>query len=70
MYIADTNNQRIREVSATTHVITTLAGNGSTGFNGDGIAATSASLYYPNGVAVDGQGNVYISDLYNQRIRR
>ncbi len=69
VYIADTDNQRIREVNATTHVITTVAGNGNAGFNGDGIAATSASLYYPFGVAVDGQGNVYIADQLNQRIR-
>ncbi len=69
VYIADTSNQRIREVNATTHMITTVAGNGNTGFNGDGIAATSASLNYPNAVAVDGQGNVYIADTNNQRIR-
>ncbi len=69
MYIVDQYNQRIREVNATTHVIATVAGNGNNGFNGDGIAATSASLYYPAGVAVDALGNVYIADRYNQRIR-
>jgi hypothetical protein len=56
MYIADTDNHRIRVVSATTGVISTIAGNGSYGYNGDDIAATSASLYYPLGVALDSSG--------------
>ncbi|MFL6448492.1 MAG: NHL repeat-containing protein [Bryobacteraceae bacterium] len=70
LYIADTWNSRIRKVSASTGVITTLAGNGSYGFSGDGGPATSASLYYPSGVAVDGSGNLYIADTSNSRIRK
>ena len=56
MYIADTDNHRIRFVSATTGIISTIAGDGNDGYNGDGIAATSASLYYPVGVALDSSG--------------
>lgn|GEM_PF-5976585 len=53
-----------------TGIITTIAGNGSFGSSGDGGDATSASLAYPNGVAVDGSGNLYISDYGNNRIRK
>jgi uncharacterized protein (TIGR03437 family) len=70
LYIADQNNQRIRKVSAATGVIATVAGNGTAGFSGDGSAATSAELNWPEGVAVDGLGNLYIADTYNQRIRK
>lgn len=68
LYIADRNNLRIREVSG--GVISTIAGSGSPGFGGDGGAASSALLNYPQGVAVDGGGTVYIADTYNQRIRK
>jgi uncharacterized protein (TIGR03437 family) len=68
VYIADTYNSRIRKVSGGT--ITTVAGNGISGFSGDGESATSASLYYPQGVAVDSSGNLYIADTYNNRIRK
>ncbi|MGA2755506.1 MAG: Ig-like domain repeat protein [Terracidiphilus sp.] len=75
LYIADTNNHRIREVSSATGVIATIAGNGFTngngtgGYNGDGIAATSAKLNFPYAVAFDASGNMYIPDSANQRIR-
>jgi uncharacterized protein YjdB len=51
-------------------VITTIAGNGSTGYGGDGVSATSTSLYLPFRVAVDGPGNVYIADFLNSRVRK
>ena len=70
VYVADQANQRIREVSASTGVISTIAGNGTSGFAGDGGAATSAELSDPSGVAIDGSGNVYIADLHNYRIRK
>jgi streptogramin lyase len=70
LYIADTGNFRIRKVSADTGVITTVAGNGNAGYSGDGGPATSASLSFPFGVAVDGSGNLYIADSYNNRIRK
>ncbi|WP_460945226.1 NHL repeat-containing protein [Spirosoma daeguense] len=69
LYIADANNHRIRKVS-TTGVITTVAGAGSVGYNGDGILATSAQLNYPSSVAVDGAGTLYIADRFNHRVRK
>jgi sugar lactone lactonase YvrE len=70
LYIADVDNNRIREVSAGTGVITTVAGNGTQGYNGDGEAATSAELNNPIGVTVDAAGNLYIVDLSNYRVRK
>jgi hypothetical protein len=69
MYIADYSNQRVRKVS-TSGIITTIAGNGTASFSGDGAAATNAELNYPYGVAVDKAGNVFISDRFNNRIRK
>jgi len=60
LYIADTNNHRVRKVS--NGVITTVAGTGTVGFGGDNGLATSAQLGYPQGVAVDSAGNLYIAD--------
>jgi sugar lactone lactonase YvrE len=57
-------------VSAKAQTISTYAGNGLTGFSGDGGQATLAKLKNPTGVAVDAQGNLYISDSYNLRIRK
>ena len=68
IYIADYYNNRIRKVD-TSGAITTVAGNGTKGFSGDGGSATSTELNYPTGVAVDSSGNIYIADSYNNRIR-
>src|SRR5438105_5422300 len=62
LFIADTYNQRIRKVNTSTGAITTVAGNGTQGFSGDGGPATSASLLFPVAVAVDGAGNLFIAD--------
>ncbi|MBV9300557.1 MAG: choice-of-anchor D domain-containing protein [Acidobacteriaceae bacterium] len=70
VYIADYTNQRIRKVTASTGIISTIAGNGTAGYSGDGGPATSAELNYPTSVAVDGSGNVYIADQTNYRIRK
>ena len=67
LYIADSHNHRIREVSGGT--IKTVAGNGTAGFTGDGGVATAAELDLPSAVAVDASGNLYIADTNNQRIR-
>jgi uncharacterized protein (TIGR03437 family) len=68
VYIADQFNNRIRKVSNGT--ITTVAGNGTAGYTGDGSAATSAELSDPEGVAVDSSGNLYISDTGNSVVRK
>jgi sugar lactone lactonase YvrE len=71
LYIVDAGNQRIRKVNAAA-MITTVAGNGKTGFSGDGGLATNASLNLnaPEGVAVDSAGNLFIADALNDRIRK
>ena len=68
LYISDTNDQRVRKVTG--GIITTIAGNGTAGFSGDGATATSAQLNAPSGLAVDGSGNVYIADRNNNRVRK
>jgi len=69
VYVADTGNHRVRKI-LTSGVVTTIAGNGAAGFSGDGGSALSASLNTPQGVAVDVQGNVYIADSKNNRLRK
>jgi uncharacterized protein (TIGR03437 family) len=69
LYIADCFNGRIRKVS-TGGVITTVAGNGTSGYSGDGGPATNAALYGPESVAVDSAGNLYIADAQNYRVRK
>ncbi len=68
-YIADMSNNRIRKVDAG-GMISTLAGTGSTGFNGDGLAATSTNLNAPASVVLDPAGNLYIADSGNNRVRQ
>ena len=70
LYIADAENHRIRKVDADSGIITTFAGTGEEGFGGDGGPATEAKLDWPAGVAVDSEGNVYIADQVNERIRK
>jgi len=69
LYIADWRNNRVRKVAAD-GTITTLAGNGTPDFFGDGGPATSASLNGPDGVAVSPTGDVYIADRFNYRVRK
>lgn len=68
LYIADRENHRVRKVSRK-GIITTVAGNGTAGFSGDGGRATQASLNLPSGLVVDTKGNLYISDRSNNRVR-
>ncbi|MFY9683496.1 MAG: hypothetical protein WCC05_04260 [Candidatus Sulfotelmatobacter sp.] len=82
LYIADQYNHRVRRVACGTGIssctaptgetkgdIYTLAGTGTAGYNGDGITASTAELYYPTTVSVDNEGNLFIADSYNLRIR-
>src|SRR5579862_5175699 len=69
VFIADTANSVIREVIASTGVIQTVAGTGTSGYSGDGGPATSAQLNDPFGVFVDGSGNIFIADTDNSVIR-
>jgi hypothetical protein len=69
VYISDADNYRVRKVSPD-GTITTVAGSGASGSSGDGGPATSARLNQPEGVAVDGQGNLYIADAYVHRVRK
>ena len=69
LYIGDQKNSRVRRVD-TRGIITTVAGNGTFGYSGDGGSALSAALSYPTGIDVDDSGNLYIADQFNYRIRK
>ena len=69
LFIADTGNHRIRKVT-TDGVITTIAGTGEEGYSGDGGPAIEARLAAPAAIAIDREGNLYIADFINHRIRR
>jgi trimeric autotransporter adhesin len=70
LYIADSYNNRIRKIDHATGLISTVAGTGERGFSGDGGPATLAELHFPEGIAIDGKGNLFIGDTVNRRIRR
>jgi sugar lactone lactonase YvrE len=70
LYLADTHNHRIRKITATTGIITTIAGTGASGFSGDTTAAANSTLALPHGLTIDTQGNLYLADTQNHRIRR
>ncbi len=69
VYVSDHYDHRIRKVTAT-GLVSTVAGNGTPGYGGDGAAATAAQLKDPTDIAVDGAGNLYICDCSNKRIRK
>ncbi len=70
LYFADTDNNCVRMIDLTTGVITTVAGTGVKGYSGDGGPAVQATLTRPFGVAFDGNGDLYVSDTFNSRIRK
>ncbi|MBB5345314.1 NHL domain-containing protein [Tunturibacter empetritectus] len=70
LYLADTHNHRIRKITSSTGLITTIAGTGLPGFSGDTAPASAATLALPHGLTVDAVGNLYLSDTANHRIRR
>lgn len=69
VYLADTNNERIRKISAT-GIVTTIAGNGVQGYDGDGGPPDSAALDKPEYIAVAKNGDIFFSDGVNHRIRK
>ena len=70
LFVADLRRQVVRRVDHSTGLVSTVAGNGVEGSQGDGGPARSASLDSPAGLAVDAAGNLFISDAHNQRVRR
>ncbi|MES2702142.1 MAG: FG-GAP-like repeat-containing protein [Bacteroidota bacterium] len=70
VYVADQYNHRIRKITVSTGTINTVAGNGGGGYSGNGGAATSAMLYFPEGLAIDKAGNLYIADFSNTVVRK
>lgn len=70
IYISDTGNNRIRRLDPRTGIITTIAGTGVAGFSGDNGPAASARLSSPKGITTDREGNIYIADMENHRIRK
>lgn len=68
--VADTFNNRIRRIDHATGIISTVAGTGEEGFDGDGGPAKAAKLMQPSGIAIDSDGTLLIADTYNNRIRR
>ncbi|HTA82014.1 MAG TPA: T9SS type A sorting domain-containing protein [Bacteroidia bacterium] len=69
VYVGDNLNNRIRKLNVKTGVITTIAGKKTGGFSGDGGPATDAELSKPGNITLDKQGNLYIADVFNQRVR-
>ena len=70
IYISDTGNGRIRKIDPLMGTISTIAGNGETGYGGDMGSALEAQFWSPYGIAVDSAGNVYVADYLNHRVRR
>lgn len=69
LYFSEGNSSYVRKID-TNGIITTIAGTGVAGYNGDGILATAAKLNFPSGIAVDAQGNILIAEYFGHRIRK
>ena len=70
LYIADQSNNRIRKIDLASGDMTTVAGTGESGYNGDGAPGPDTALAGPSGLAVDQEGNVYVADTFSSRIRK
>lgn len=68
VYISDNGNSRVRKITVSTGIISTIAGTGAGSFSGDGGQATSASFYYPLGIALDGSGMCTLSSYRYLRL--
>ena len=69
LYVADTESSRIRSIDLATGVITSIAGTGDAGYGGDGGAATDAKLFHPRDLELGPDGDLYVADTDNSRIR-
>ncbi len=69
LYIADSRNHRVRKIDVS-GIITTFAGTGVSGYSGDGGAATAAEMGYPESIAIDATGNIYVSDHWEACVRK
>lgn len=69
LYVVERDNHTVRRIAGQTGLVTTLAGNGESGFSGDGRAAVLSQLNRPHSIAFDSQGNLLICDIGNQRLR-
>ena len=70
VYFADSGNNRVRKVDALTNVISTVAGTGAEQFTGDGGPANVAMLYGPSALYLDSGGNLFVADMFHNRVRR
>ena len=69
MFFVEMKNHLVRRVDAKTHTISTVAGTGQPGFRGDGGPATEAAMDRPHGCGIDAQGNIFVADSNNHRVR-
>ncbi len=70
LFFSDRFNNRIRKITMSSGIISTVAGTGTAGYNGDGIVATTAQINWPNNVAFDVNGDLFIADWQNYRVRK
>ena len=70
IYVADTENNRIRMINIATRMVTTIAGTGESGYSGDGGPALSAQLNFPSDLACASNGDIYVADAHNHAIRK
>jgi sugar lactone lactonase YvrE len=70
IFVSDAGNNRIRKIDAFTDIVTTVAGTGNTGFDGESREATSSNVWSPYGISIDERDNIYVADYLNNRVRR
>ncbi len=70
VYFTDYSNQRIRKITVSTGMISTVMGNGTAGYSGNNGPATSAMVYNPWGISIDSSDDIYVTDMFNNRIRK